>query len=118
MNSTINDIWIEPELWDTTTAPKEVYVILTDDGPHHKNVFLAFDNAVDGYTTVDYFDEINLGSICKTIADAEYIAKAANSSTYGGWSTPMHIIKVTNFRDAYFNVCGPEYTIIKTLNFN
>jgi hypothetical protein len=116
-SSASTDPWTDPEAWDETNAPEEAYAILTDDGAGYENVFLAFDNASDCYTTVDYFDDINRQSICKSIPQAEQIAKDADSTTWGGWPTAMHIIKVTNFRDAYFSGADPEYTIEKTIKF-
>lgn len=103
--------------FEASEVPEQAYVILTDDGPFAKNVFLSYDSDENYHTTVDYIEDINMFDCHDSVAKAEDRAMDADSGTLGGWPAPMQIIKVTNFRDAYLNGEEPEYTVVKTLNF-
>ena len=101
--------------WTRKEAPTEAYAVLTDDGPFANEVFLSWDPNEQYYTTVDEISEVNKFDCPATAREAEDRALQAQSSTLGGWEAPMHIIKITNFIDAYFNGEEPEYTIVKTI---
>ena len=103
---------------DPSEVPEQAYVVLTDDGPFAKDVFLSYDGDENYYTTVDYVEDIDMFDCHDSVAEAEARAKDADSGTWGGWPAPMHIIKITNFKDAYLNGEEPEYTVVKTLDFN
>jgi hypothetical protein len=115
LSGAITEDGINPETWTEKTAPDEIYVILTGDGPEYENVFLTFDDEGDYYTTVDYLDEVGIWDLHQSISEAIRRAKDADSSTFGGWPEEIHIAKVTNFKDAFFNQAEPEYTVVKTL---
>ena len=103
--------------FEDSEVPEQTYVILTDDGPVARDVFLTWDADEHYYTTVDYVEDIDMFDCHDSVAKAEARAKDADSGTWGGWPAPMHIIKITNFKDAYLNGEEPEYTVVKTLDF-
>lgn len=85
----------------------KTYVVVTDDGPAHKNVFLTWSTEMFGYyTTVDYIDEIGAFDFHGSIASAIDRARDADSGTLGGWQYSMSVYEVTNFDEAYN--CGEE----------
>jgi hypothetical protein len=94
------------------------YVIITDDGIGYEDVFLTFSNEEDGYTTVDYIDEVNEFDIHDTIADALDRAEDANSGTFGGWAYSMRIAEVLNFDAAVKGDEEPEFKVVRTLMFH
>lgn len=98
--------------------PEMAYVIKTDDGPNYKDVYLAWSNDADCYTTVDHIDEIGDGDYKVDVESLAQNAKNANSMTFGGWEAPMHIVKVSNFRNAYTKGADPEEEIVRTIDFN
>lgn len=76
------------------------YVVMTDDGPAWKDVFLTW-NVEDGYyTTVEYVDEVGKYDIHTSVERAIARAKDADSGTLGGWSYTMKVMEVLNFEDA------------------
>lgn len=90
----------------------KTYVVVTDDGPAHKNVFLTWSTELFGYyTTVDYIDEVGAYDFHDTITSAIDRARDADSGTWGGWQYPMAVYEVTNFNKAYNN--GEEPGLIK-----
>ena len=95
----------------------KTYVVQTNDGPLHQNVFLSWDSDGSYYTTVDYIDEVNEYDFHDTIESAEDRAKDADSGTFGGWRYPMHIMEVLNFSEAYNDCEEPELKPVKTINF-
>ena len=44
----------------TSKVPDVAYVVMFDDGPNYKDVYLTFSDEVDDYTSVDYIDEVNV----------------------------------------------------------
>ena len=97
----------------------ETYVIMTNDGPGHDDVFLTWvtDDMGGYYTTVDYVQEIGHYDFHNTVESAENRAKDADSSTLGGWKYPMKIMKVLNFYDAYNDGEEPKLVEVKTIVF-
>ena len=58
----------------------KTYVIVTDDGPGHKDVFLTWTNDMGGYyTTVDYIDEVGEFDFFDTVDQAIDRASSPNS---------------------------------------
>ena len=95
------------------------FVIMTNDGAGYENVFLAWSNDFGGYyTTVDYLDEVNEGSVCDTIAQAEDMARDADSGTFGGWQAPMIVVEVLNYDDVINNDDEPELKEVKVVELN
>lgn len=96
----------------------KTYVIVTDDGPFHKNVFLTWTSDDGGYyTTVDYIDEVGAYDFYDTVAVAEDRAKDVDSGTFGGWRYPMHVMEVLNFNEAFNDGEEPELLEVKTIQF-
>ena len=95
----------------------KTFVVKTDDGPFHQDVFLSWDSKGSYYTTVDYIDEVNEYDFHDTVESAEDRAKDADSGTWGGWQYPMYIMEVLNFNDAYNKGDEPELVLVKTINF-
>jgi hypothetical protein len=96
----------------------KTFVIVTNDGPGHENCFLTWTTDLGGYyTTVDYFDEIGEYDFHDTIEAAEVRAKDADSGTFNGWSSPMKIMEVLNFNEAYNNGVEPELVEVKIITF-
>ena len=97
----------------------ETYVVMTNDGPGHDNVFLTWvaDDMGGYYTTVDYVEEIGQHDFHDTIESAENRAKDADSSTLGGWRYPMKVMKVLNFHDAYNDGEEPKLLEVKVIVF-
>ena len=90
----------------------KTYVVVTDDGPAHKNVFLTWSCDMGGYyTTVDYIDEVGEYDFHDSVADAIDRARDADSGTWGGWQYPMAVYEVINFNEAYNQ--GEEPELIK-----
>lgn len=90
----------------------KTYVVVTDDGPAHQNVFLTRSTELFGYyTTVDYIDEVGAYDFHNTIAAAIDRARDADSGTWGGWDYPMAVYEVLNFDAAYND--GEEPELIK-----
>lgn len=96
---------------DTVRAVPEIaYVVMVDDGPNYKNVYLTFSDEVDDYTSVDSVDEIGEWDYHASVADAISRAKDA------GWSDAnMRIVKISNFKDAYVNGEDPEEEVVQTV---
>jgi hypothetical protein len=91
---------------------KKTYVVVTDDGPFYKDVFLTWSCVPAGfYTTVDYIDEVGEYDFHDTIASAIDRARDADSGTWGGWKYPMAVYEVLNFEDAFYH--GEEPELIK-----
>ena len=94
----------------------KTYIVQTDDGPLHKDVFLSWDADNSYYTTVDYIDEVNEYDFHDTAPAAEDRAKDADSGTFGGWQYPMHIMELLNFDEAYNHGEEPELVFVKTVD--
>ena len=73
------------------------YVIMTDDGPGHSDVFLSWNTEGSYYTTVDEVDEVNEYDVHSTIDEAISRAKDADSGTLFGWQYPMTVVEVLNY---------------------
>jgi hypothetical protein len=96
----------------------KTYVVVTDDGPAHQNVFLTWTCDMGGYyTTVDYIDEVGDYDFHDTIAAAIDRARDADSGTFGGWRYPMTVYEVTNFNEAYNNGEEPEMIKVHDISF-
>ncbi len=89
----------------------KTFIVMTDDGPNYKNVFLSWNTYGSYYTTVEYIDEINEYDFHDTIASAIDRARDADSGTFGGWNYPMAVYEVLNFDAAYND--GEEPELIK-----
>ena len=97
----------------------KTYVIVTDDGPGNNNVFLTWTNDMGGYyTTVDYIDEVGEFDFFDTIDGAIDRAKDADSGTLFGWSSPMKVMEVLNFNNAYNDGEEPELVEVLTVELN
>ena len=94
----------------------KTFIIMTDDGPCHKDVFLSWNSKYSYYTTVDYIDEIGAFDFHDTIESAEDRAKDADSGTFGGWTYPMKVMELLNFDEAYNHGEEPELVEVKTVN--
>ena len=96
----------------------KTYVVITNDGPAHENVFLTWDCSLFGYyTTVDYSDEVGRYDFHDTIASAIDRARDADSGTFGGWSYPMAVYEVLNFNEAYNEGEEPELVKVHDISF-
>ena len=97
----------------------KTYVVITDDGPAHKNVFLTWSCYLFGYyTTVDYIDEVGEYDFDDTIASAIDRARDADSGTWGGWQYPMAVYEVLNFDAAYNEGEEPELVKVHDISFS
>ena len=100
------------------TRTGKTYVILTDDGPENKNVFLTWDTDGGYYTTVENIDEISEYDFHDTIESAESRARDADSSTFGGWNwAPMRIVELLNFDQSYNDDEEPDLVEIQIISF-
>jgi hypothetical protein len=100
------------------TRNGKTYVIITDDGPGCEDVFLTWTNDAGGYyTTVDWLDEVGEFDFFDSIESAIDRAKEADSSTLFGWDSPMKVMEVLNFNDAYNNGEEPELKEVLTITF-
>lgn len=100
-------------------AGKKTYVVITDDGPLHKNVFLTWSCIPAGfYTTVDYIDEVGTYDLHDTIASAIDRARDADYGTWGGWPYPMAVYEVLNFEEAYNLSKEPDLIKVHDIAFN
>ena len=95
----------------------KTYIIQTDDGPMNKDVFLSWNSDYGYYTTVDYIDEINEFDFYDTVEEAINRAKDADSGTFGGWESPMKIMELLNFDEAYNKGEDPELVEVQTIEF-
>lgn len=96
----------------------KTYVIVTDDGPNWKDVFLTWTTDDGGYyTTVEHIDELGEYDVHSTVEDATARAEEANSETWCGWPVPMKIMEVLNFNNAYNDGEFPELVEVKTIAF-
>jgi hypothetical protein len=94
------------------------YVVMTDDGPDWKDVFLTWTTDAGGYyTTVEWIDEVNEYDIHSTIEGAIARAKDADSGTLFGWKYPMKVMEILNFEDA-MNGEEPELKEIQIINLD
>lgn len=95
----------------------KTYVIVTDDGPNNKDVFLSWTNKDGGYyTTVDSINEINEFDFYDSVDAAIDRANDVNSGTLFGWPAPMKIMELHNFNEAY-DGADPELTTVTTITF-
>lgn len=98
---------------------EKTYVVVTDDGPCHKDVFLSWTTDMGGYyTTVDYIDEVNEYDFYDTVDQAIARAKDADSGTFGGWRAPMKVMEVLNFNEAYNDGEEPELVEVLTVELD
>lgn len=96
----------------------KTYVIVTDDGPNNKDVFLSWTNEDGGYyTTVDDIQDVNVFDFHASVEAATDRANDANSGTLFGWPAPMKIMELHNFNEAYFDGAYPELTTVTTITF-
>ncbi len=96
---------------------KRTFIIVTDDGPLAKDVFLTWTIEMGGYyTTVDYVDEINVYDFHDTPESAEDRARDADSGTWGGWPYPMKVMELLNFYEAYHNGEDPKLVEVKVVD--
>ncbi len=97
----------------------KTYVVITDDGPAHQNVFLTWTQDMGGYyTTTEWLDEVGKLDLHDTIASAITNARAADSSTFGGWRYPMAVYEVLNFNEAYNEGEEPELVKVHDISFS
>lgn len=97
----------------------KTYVIVTDDGPGCKDVFLTWTTASGGYyTTVDELEDICFADIYHTVKRAEERAREANSGTLFGWQAPMTICEVLNYDAAVNGHEEPDLLPIETITFH
>jgi hypothetical protein len=114
-----NELDLDFEEANIVERTGKTYVIVTDDGPCHKDVFLTWTNEMGGYyTTVDYIDEVGEFDFFDTVDQAIDRAKDADSGTFGGWNYPMKVMEVLNFSDAYNDGEEPELVEIQTIKLN
>ena len=95
----------------------KTFIIVTNDGPCHQNVFLSWDANGSYYTTVDCIDEIGEYDFHDTVGAAMDRAKDASSGTFGGWAYPMKVVELLNFDEAYNSDVSPELKEIVTITF-
>jgi hypothetical protein len=112
--------WNRQEDWHLHNAPDEAYALMAvSDDSAARNVFISWMSPdYDGYFgAVDNFDDIELYTFYETVADAEDAADGAyNQAEYGFFQGPISIIKISNFRQAYFgHGVAPKYTVVKTV---
>ena len=94
----------------------KTFIIITNDGAHHEDVYLSWDAEGSYYTTVDSIDEINEYDFHDTVGQAMARAEDANSGTLGGWTwAPMKIVELLNFDEAYNDGAEPEFNLIVTI---
>ena len=96
----------------------KTYIVVTDDGPNNKDVFLSWTDKDGGYyTTVDSVDDINKFDFHDTVNEAIDRAKDANSGTLFGWDAPMKVTELLNFNEACNDGAIPELTTVTTVTF-
>jgi hypothetical protein len=96
----------------------KTYVVVTDDGPLYKNVFLSWSIYGCFYTTVEDIAEVNEYDFHDTIASAIDRARDADSGACGAWGYPMAVYEVLNFEDAYNNGEEPELVKVHDISFS
>ena len=96
----------------------KTFILVTDDGIGHENVFLSWTNDCGGYyTTVDWIDEIGEFDFHNSVESAMDRAKDADSGTLFGWRAPMKVMELLNFDEAYNHGEEPELKEIVTITF-
>lgn len=95
----------------------KTFIIITNDGNNHKDVFLTWDADGSYYTTVDCIDEIGEFDFHDTPGQATARAEDANSGTLFGWAAPMKVVELLNFDEAYNEGADPELKLIVTITF-
>lgn len=93
------------------------YVVMTDDGPAWKDVFLTWDPEYGYYTTVEYVDEVGKYDIHDSVESAIARAKDADSGTFGGWPYTMKVMEVLNFKDA-MDGCPAELEEVQVIDLD
>ena len=94
----------------------KTFIVITNDGINHENVFLSWAAEGSYYTTVDCIDEINEFDFHDTVGQALARAEDANSGTLGGWTwAPLTVVELLNFDEAYNNGAEPEFKTIVTM---
>ena len=94
----------------------KTFIVLTNDGTNHEDVFLSWDADGSYYTTVDNIDEINEYDFHDTAGQAMARAEDANSGTLGGWTwAPLKVVELLNFDEAYNDGVEPEFSLIVTI---
>ena len=89
------------------------YVVVTDDGPLHKDEFLTYSTRYGYYTTTSRFGSLSEFDTFDTIQEAEERCKLADSSTFGGWSYPFKIMEITS---TYKGRGAPKLELVKIIN--
>lgn len=94
----------------------KTFIVVTNDGTNHEDVYLSWDADGSFYTTVDYIDEINEYDFHDTVGQAMARAEDANSGTLGGWTwAPLKVMELLNFDEAYNNGAEPELQLVVTI---
>jgi hypothetical protein len=94
----------------TSKVPDVAYVVMFDDGPMYKDVYLTFSDEVDDYISVDYIDEVGEWDYHTSVKDA--LDRALD---FGWTDTNLRIVKVNNFKDAYLNGADPEEELVQVV---
>ena len=96
----------------------KTFIIITNDGTNHENVYLSWDAEGSYYTTVNSISEIGEYDFHNTVGQAMARAEDANSGTLGGWTwAPMNVVELLNFEEAYNEWSQPELRLIVTITF-
>lgn len=94
----------------------KTFIVVTNDGTNHEDVYLSWDADGSYYTTVDYIDEINEYDFHDTVDAAIARAKDADSGTLGGWTwAPLKVMELLNFDEAYNDGADPELQLVVTI---
>ena len=94
----------------------KTFIVITNDGANHEDVYLSWDADGSFYTTVDNIDEIGECDFHDTVGQAMARAEDANSGTLGGWTwAPLRVVELLNFNEAYNNGAEPEFKLIVTI---
>ena len=95
------------------------FVILTDDGPVCRDVYLTWTNASGGYyTTVDEIEDVCQADVYDNVKRAEERAREADSGTFGGWQAPMTVCEVLNYDAVINDGEEPDLLPIETITFH
>ena len=94
----------------TSKVPDVAYVVMFDDGPNYKDVYLTFSDEVDDYTSVDYIDEVGEWDYHASVKDALDRAR-----DFGWTDANLRIVKVNNFKDAYLNGADPDEELVQVV---
>jgi hypothetical protein len=101
------DGWISAS---ASNVPDVAYVVMFDDGPNYKDVYLTFSDEVDDYTSVDYIDEVGKWDYHTSVKSA-----LARAQDFGWTDANLRIVKVNNFKDAYLNGVDPDEELVQVV---